>query len=202
MTLGARILDRAIKSTGFLTVSALKIEFDLHQGGTDTVVREVMERGHAVGILAYDPRKDQVVLANEMRPGLLVAGAYPYSSNVAAGGIAPGESAVSAARRETVEELGLRLRHARIIHDRVYVSTGGTSENITLVFGIVKAPDPARTPILGNAGEQENIKVEVLSACRFVQMALRDELKDFKTLTAAYWLKLNRAGIRRQYGHP
>ena len=41
-----------------------------------TVRQLVMERGHAVGVLGYDASRDEVVLANELRPGMLAAGEY------------------------------------------------------------------------------------------------------------------------------
>jgi ADP-ribose pyrophosphatase len=52
-------------------------EFDVeeHGGGITRLSREVLERGNAVAILGHDPVRDQVVLGNEFRPGVLVAGA-------------------------------------------------------------------------------------------------------------------------------
>ena len=37
-----------------------------------------MERGNAVVVLGHDPSRDEVVLGNEFRPGVIVAGDYPY----------------------------------------------------------------------------------------------------------------------------
>lgn len=197
--LQARILSSEPKSTGFLKVSAFQIEADLHEGGSQQVMREVMARGDAVGILAYDPHKDLVILVNEMRPGLLVNGDYPYATHVAAGGIEKGESALDAAAREAREELNLPLSHTQIMHDRIYVSSGGTSERITMIFGIVKAPDPTKIIILGNQDEGENIRLDILPARAFMNMLKTDEIKDFKTLTAAYWLKEHRAALRKAH---
>lgn len=195
----AKILSRELKSKGFLKISAIQIEADLHEGGSQLVLREVMERGDAVGILAYDPHKDLVILVNEMRPGLLVNGDYPYASHVAAGGIEKGESALVAAAREAREELNLPLSHTQIMHDKIYVSSGGTSERITMIFGIVKAPDPGSIIILGNKGEQEDIRLDILPARAFMKMLKTDAIKDFKTLTAAYWLKDHRAALRKAH---
>jgi hypothetical protein len=45
---------------GFFKVDEYDIEMDRHEGGTQKVVRQIFERGHAVGILAYDPVADRV----------------------------------------------------------------------------------------------------------------------------------------------
>jgi ADP-ribose pyrophosphatase len=46
-----------------------------------------MERGNAIAVLGHDPKRDEVVLANEFRPGALAAGDYPYRDNLVAGEI-------------------------------------------------------------------------------------------------------------------
>jgi len=57
--------------TGFLKINRYDVEVERRDGGTLTLSREVMERGHAVAVLGYDPSRDEVVLVNEFRPGLL-----------------------------------------------------------------------------------------------------------------------------------
>ena len=88
----ARIRAAQPLSSGFLKLTRYEFDTDKHDGGTQTVVREVMERGHAVAVLGYDPQRDEVVLVNEFRPGCLIAGDPPFTDNLCAGGIADGES--------------------------------------------------------------------------------------------------------------
>jgi ADP-ribose pyrophosphatase len=192
--LSARIIGTAPLARGFLSVTRYAFEIDLHGGGARRVEREVMERGHAVAVLGYDPRRDEVVLVNEFRPGLLVAGDDPYTDNLCAGGIGAGESALSAAMREMKEETALELRDPIVIHPGAYVSSGGTSEKIVIVFGLVDSANAGG--IHGSPEEHEDIRVVVMSAERFLERVRAAEITDLKTLVAGYWLAEHRAELR------
>ncbi|HEX7043938.1 MAG TPA: NUDIX domain-containing protein, partial [Burkholderiales bacterium] len=176
---------------GFLKVKRYEIEAEKHGGGFATLTLEVMERGHAVAVLAYDPARDEVVLVNELRAGELAAGDYPYAEALVAGGIGDGESPVEAAIREVKEETGLDLRQPFVVHPGAYVSPGGTSERIALVAGTVDASRAGG--VHGNPHEGEDILTVVLPAEEFVDRARRGAITDLKTLFAAYWLAAYRA---------
>src|SRR5580698_3255885 len=94
---------------GFLNLYHYEFEVEKHDGGRARLARDVMERGHAVAVLGFDPARDEVVLGNEFRPGVLVAGDYPFTDNLIAGGIDGDETALEAAVREMREEAGLVL---------------------------------------------------------------------------------------------
>ncbi|HEX6994541.1 MAG TPA: NUDIX domain-containing protein [Gammaproteobacteria bacterium] len=175
---------------GFFDVNRYEIEVERHDGGVQTLVRDVMERGDSVAVLGYDASRDEVVLVNEFRPGILVAGDYPFTDNLAAGVIAKGESPLDAAVREIKEETGLELRDPRVIHPGAYVSSGGTSERIVIVFGSVDTGGAGG--VHGNPDEQEDILTVVLPADEFIDRARRGDITDLKTLVAAYWLAQHR----------
>lgn len=181
-------------ATGFLRVTRYEFEIEKHAGGSQRVVREVMERGHAVAVLAYDPQRDVVVLANEFRPGCLVAGDDPFTDNLPAGGIAEGESVIEAATRELKEETGLELRNPIVVHPGAFASSGGTSEKIAIVAGFVDAANAEG--IHGNPEESEEIRAVVLPAREFIERVRRAEIADLKTLVAGYWLAENRERLR------
>ena len=179
---------------GFLKVNAYEIELETHRGDVAIVTREVMERGNAVGVLAYDPLRDEVVLGNEMRPGMLAAGDYPFGDALFAGVIDAGETEMQAAVREMKEEAGLELRDPVLVHPGAYVSPGGTSEKVAIVFGIVDAS--AAGGVHGNADESEDIRTVVLPAAEFIDRARRGEVDDMKTALAAWWLAEHRARVQ------
>jgi ADP-ribose pyrophosphatase len=195
--LTATIARVTTEYAGFLSIRRYEIDEDRHAGGRQRVVRFVMERGDAVGALAYDPQQDRVVLVNEMRPGILAAGGTAFSDSLIAGAIGPGESALQAAVRETREEAGLELREPQVVIERAFVSPGGTSESITLVYGVVTAP-PA-SEVHGNAEEQENIRTTILSSRQFIARIRGGQVQDMKTILAGYWLVANRARLRREH---
>jgi ADP-ribose pyrophosphatase len=183
--LKSRIKERTSLHEGFLRVYRYVFEIEAFDGGMHQVTRELMERGDAVAVLAYDPEKDQIILCREFRPGVLVAGEYPFRDNLVAGAIDKGESPLQAAVREMREETDLELREAEIIHRGAFVSSGGTSERITIVFGLVDSGDAGG--VHGDANQQEDILTVVLSAQDFVSQVRSGEINDLKTLVAGYW---------------
>lgn len=190
----ARIVQKDRVFDGFFKMDELTIEHDTHAGDSMTVKRLIFERGHAVAILGYDPARDEVLLVNEMRPGLLAAGDYPFNDSLPAGMIDKGEDEITAAKREMLEETGLELQNARMIHPGAYVSSGGTSERLALVFGTV---DMTRAGgVHGHASEGEDIKTVILSSDEFIARAENGALKDMKSLVCAFWLAKNRDMLR------
>ena len=145
----------------------------------------MMERGNAVAILGHDPRRDEVVLGNEFRPGALLAGDYPYRDNLMAGAIDHGETPLEAAVREMQEEAGLVLRSPELIHPGAYVSSGGTSEKIAVVYGLVDTS--LAGGVHGSVHENEDILTVVQSASVFIDRVRSGDINDFKTLVAGYW---------------
>jgi ADP-ribose pyrophosphatase len=183
--LKAEVRERTPLHQGFLRVYRYVFEVDKHEGGTDILKRELMERGDAVAVLGYDPKRDEVVLGNEFRPGVQVAGEYPYRDNLVAGAIDEGETAIDSAVREMHEEVGLELRDPVIIHKGAFVSSGGTSERIAIVFGLVDSSNAGG--VHGNSDEQEDILTVVLPAETFIARVRAGEINDLKTLVAGYW---------------
>jgi ADP-ribose pyrophosphatase len=192
--LSARILNRTRLTDGFLKVDRCEFETSMHRGGTQRVTREIMHRGHAVGVLAYDPQRDEVVLINEFRPGCLIAGDPPFTDNLVAGAIDDAESPIAAALREMEEETGLVLREPIVVHPGAFVSSGGTSEKIAVVFGLVDAADAGG--VHGNPHEAEDILTVAMTAERFIERVRSGDITDLKTLLAGYWFAEHRERLR------
>jgi ADP-ribose pyrophosphatase len=127
-----------------------------------------------------------VVLGNEFRPGVLIAGDYPYRDNLIAGSIDDNETALQAAVREMREETGLLLSDPVLVHAAAFVSSGGTSEKIAIVYGIVDTT--LAGGVHGEESEQEDILSVVLPASVFIERVRSGEINDLKTLVAGYWL--------------
>jgi ADP-ribose pyrophosphatase len=189
--LSTEVREKVLLHEGFFRLYRYLFEVERHEGGTDSIVREVVERGDAVAILAYDAKRDEVVLGNEFRPGVQVAGEYPYRDGLVAGGIEDGETVIDAAVREMQEEAGLELRQPIIIHQGAFASSGGASERIALVFGFVDTSHAGG--VHGNREEQEDILTVVLPAEEFIARVRAGEIDDLKTLVAGYWLAERRA---------
>jgi ADP-ribose pyrophosphatase len=170
---------------GFLRVYQYEFDVEKHGGGITRISREIMERGNAVAVLGHDPDRNEVVLGNEFRPGVMVAGDYAYRDNLVAGAIEDDETALEAAVREMREETGLVLSSPVLIHSGAYVSSGGTSEKISIVYGTVDTTHAGG--VHGNRSENEDILTVVLSAEVFVDRVRNGDINDLKTLVAGYW---------------
>jgi ADP-ribose pyrophosphatase len=170
---------------GFLRVYSYEFEVEKHRGGIQRTSWEVMERGKSVAVLGHDVKRDEVILANEFRPGALVSGEYAYLDNLVAGSIQDGETALEAAVREMGEEVSLALSDPVLIHSGAYVSSGGTSEKISIVYGRVDTSGAGG--VHGNAAEQEDILTVVMPAQIFIERVRKGEINDLKTLVAGYW---------------
>src|SRR4051812_18418801 len=153
----AKILAKTPLHEGFLKVYRYRLEIEQHRGGTRAVTWEMMERGNSVGVIGHDPRREEIVLVNECRPGILVTGLPPYQDQLVAGVIEKDESPLEAAAREMREEAGLQMRDPVLIHPGAFVSSGGTSERIALVYGIVDTSNAGG--IYGTDASEETLVV-------------------------------------------
>jgi ADP-ribose pyrophosphatase len=194
--LSAEIHKKTTLHEGFLRIYSYEFDVEKHAGGIERITREVMERGDAVAVLGYDPERDEILLGNEFRPGVIVAGEYPYRDNLVAGGIDRDETPLQAAVREMREEAGLVLRDPVIIHRGAFVSSGGTSERIVLVYGLVDTSKAGG--VHGLANETEDILSVVLPAQVFIDRVRNGEINDLKTLVAGYWFAERRAAGKAQ----
>jgi ADP-ribose pyrophosphatase len=192
--LTAVIHSRRPLHEGFLRVYRYEFDVEKHGGGIKRTSWEMMERGNAVAVLGYDAGRDEVVLGNEFRPGLIVAGECPYRDNLVAGAIESNETVLEAAVREMREETGLVLSDSVVIHSGAYVSSGGTSERISIVYGTVDTSQAGG--VHGNAAESEDILTIILPAKVFIDRVRSGEINDLKTLVAGYWFAEHRAGSK------
>ena len=183
--LKAAIHSKVPLHEGFLRIYRYEFDAEKHGGGIRRTSWEMMERGNAVAVLAHDPMRDEVVLGNEFRPGVLVAGEYPFRDNLIAGGIDGDETVLQAAVREMQEETGLVLRDPVLIHSGAYVSSGGTSEKVSIVYGTVDTNHAGG--VHGNAAETEDILTVVLPAKVFIDRVRSGDINDLKTLVAGHW---------------
>ena len=56
------IIKKECAFQGYFHVDHYLLKHRLHAGGwSDTISREVFERGHVVGVLPYDPVRDEIV---------------------------------------------------------------------------------------------------------------------------------------------
>ena len=191
---GVELLDKSERYSGFFRINRYRLRHRLFAGGWSGVIeREVFERGHAVGVLPYDPVADSIVLIEQFRIGALIAGMSPWLIEVVAGIIEEGESPEAVARRETREEAGIEIQDL-LPMCRYIVSPGGSSETVRLYCARVDSRGAGG--IHGVAEEHEDIRVLVLPFAEAMTRVEDGGIANAVSLIALQWLALHRDQVR------
>ncbi|MDS4026503.1 MAG: NUDIX domain-containing protein [Candidatus Contendobacter sp.] len=193
------VLDQSSGYRGFFRLEKYRLRHELFAGGwSPEMIRECLERGHAVAVLLYDPERDQLVLLEQFRVGALEFPGGPWLLEIVAGIIDhPGETTEDVARRETAEEAGCELLDLVPIHHYL-VSPGGTSESITLFCGRV---DTGTVPggVRGVVAEHEDIRVHIVSRAEALELLHSGRINSAAPIIALQWLELNRSKLLERW---
>lgn len=193
------ILDKACVYDGYFRIDRYRFRHSLHEGGMgNEIVREVFERGHAVGILPFDPARDEVVMIEQFRIGAFAAGVEPWLTEIVAGIIEPGETPEQVARREITEEAGIEAGELWPMV-RYLASPGGASETLELFLGRVDARRAGG--IHGLDHEEEDIRVFPLPYAEAVALVEEGKIGNAMTLIALQWLMLHHDDVMRAWGN-
>lgn len=160
------------------------------------MVREVFERGHAVGVLLYDPRSDRVGLIEQFRAPVMTAPGFdPWLIEVVAGVIDAGESPDEVAVRECAEEAGIAVSKDRLIPIARFLTTpGGSSETVSLFCAEIDAS--SLSGIHGLAEEHEDIRLFTVPADEAIAWVEQGRIVNAIAIIALQWLALRRARPR------
>lgn len=147
------LIERKTLSDGYFHVERVTVKHRLFAGGwSRPVTREIVQRGHAVGILPYDPVRDEVVLVKQFRVGPWQAGDDPWLVETVAGIVEGGETAEDVACREAIEECGCTIARLHHVCD-YYSSPGMLDERVALYCGITDTSKAGGVHGLDHEGE-------------------------------------------------
>ncbi|WP_417828838.1 NUDIX domain-containing protein [Thalassospira sp.] len=198
------IIEKKRTWDGYCKIDVYRLRHDKFDGTKSPVLeREILERGHAVAVLPYDPVRDEVVLIEQFRPGTLsVSTQNPHMpvwlTEIVAGIIENGENAEDVARRETIEETGCTIIGSPELISHYYVTPGCSSETVTLYYGQVDTTNVGG--LHGLAEEGEDIRVFTVTAKECFAMLQKGQLCNAMTTIAVQWLMLNRDRLRQHSG--
>ena len=192
-----KLLNQRDLYKGFFRMTEYRFKHRLFEGGwSEEVKREVFERGNAGVLLAYDPKRDEVVLIEQIRIPAYETSETPWLLEVIAGMVEQGESPEDVVRREAQEEAGVVVGRCESIIS--YLSSpGGTSERMHVYVGEVDAT--TAKGIHGLACENEDIRVHVVSreqAYRWVEEGVIDNAA---SVIALQWLQLHHIELRKRW---
>jgi nudix-type nucleoside diphosphatase (YffH/AdpP family) len=159
----------------------------------EVIERQLEDHGAACAVLPYDAGRRVALLARMPRAAAVYVGQDPVLMEACAGIIDPGETDEASARREAMEELGVRLDALEPL-GRLFSGPGASSEIMSLFL----APYAAADRIAAGGGleeEHEQIEVLELSLAELARLSDAGELRDMKTLTLILALRARRPDL-------
>ncbi|MDH5423738.1 MAG: NUDIX domain-containing protein [Gammaproteobacteria bacterium] len=190
-----KVITKEILFKGFLSIESYALQHELYAGGMTAVLnRQLMERGHAVAVLLFDPLKDRLVLIEQFRIGAKADPNGPWLVELVAGMIEDGEQAEEVVSRECKEEAGVEVNDVRELFT-YYSSPGGCSEQITLYYAEVDSTTAGG--IHGLATEGEDIKVIVMDYQEAMAQLACGRINSATPILALQWLQLHHAELVR-----
>ena len=143
------------------------------------VEREIEDHGPAVCVLPYDPERRVALLVRLFRAAAHVSGA-PGEMLEAPAGLLEEDDPEAGARREVLEETGVRLGALEPVAT-VWTMPGISTERMSLYLAAYAAGDRVAAGG-GVADEHEGITVVEMPLAELAALAARGALADLKTL--------------------
>jgi ADP-ribose pyrophosphatase len=179
---------------GFFKVNLYRFRHALFSGGKSVEIkREILERGHAVAVLPYDPVTDQILLVEQVRIGALASKQSPWLLECIAGMADGSTDYEQVAKREALEEAGIELDELEFMMS--YLSSpGGTTERLYLYLARTDLSH-YQEGIFGLDNEDEDIKTHVMSYTEAMLRLEQGEIDNAATVISLQWLALNKQRI-------
>lgn len=184
-----RILSSRNIYEGWFNVEMLKLAL----ASGEEIEREIVIHPLGAAVLPYDPERRVALLVTQARAPVLYVGEPRMVE--ALGGVVEDGDPESAARREAMEEGGVRL--TRLEHvARVWPTAATTTERIDYYLAEY-GPEDLVEAGGGLEEEEEHITVRELPLAELWQMVEKIELRDAKTLALLQALHLRRPELFR-----
>ncbi|HLT63637.1 MAG TPA: NUDIX domain-containing protein [Pseudohongiella sp.] len=188
------VVERKRVFQGFFAVDQLSLRHRLYAGGwSNTFTRELFVRGQAAGVLLYDPARDNVVMVEQFRVGMIDAATpegkaqSPWALELVAGMVASDESPAEMALREVAEETGLEISSAEFVC-QYYNSPGGSDECISIFYAEVDSSQAEG--IHGLPDENEDIRAVVLPREDAMKAMREGHINNAMAIIALQWLQI------------
>jgi nudix-type nucleoside diphosphatase (YffH/AdpP family) len=163
----------------------LKLTIQMPDGRT--MAREILNSADAAAVLPYDPERRNVILIRQFRaPVMHVEGRPDFLEAVA--GLLEGDEPEACARREAMEEAGLRLPALEPV-GRAWSAPGMTTERLHLFLAPYTAADRVGEGG-GLADEHEEIEVLEIGIDDLMDLLEQGAIADLKTLALVQALQL------------
>lgn len=186
------IIEQRLVYQGFSRLEVVRLKHRQFAGGMGVVIqRELLIKPEAVGVLIYDPKRDEVLMIEQFRVGAL-AESNPWQLEIVAGlvdSVDEDETLEAVVCREALEEAGVELRQVQKLMS-YFMSPGGSNEKFTLF--VAEADLSNAGGLHGLPEEGEDIRVAVLKSDEAFQALMDGRVSNAPALIALQWLMLNK----------
>lgn len=190
-----QIINKETVYQGHFELQKITFRHKLFSGKmSGDVVRELLIKGEAAALIAYDSKLDNVVLIEQVRIGAYDSAQKksPWLLELVAGMVDKGnERPAEVAIREAKEEAGLEVtdvQHALSVWD----SPGGQLERLHLFLGLIDSTQVKSGEVHGLLEEEnEDILVHVVSRSQAYQWVEDGTIDNVIAVIGLQWLQLN-----------
>jgi len=135
-----KIEHKEIEYDGFVKIERAELQFERFNGTMSPVINRFRHfRGNAVAVVIFDPIKLEVLLINQFRYPVYAKTGEGWFLECVAGMSEENESPFEVAKREVVEETGMKLRSMELLTE-YFFAPGGSSDTVVLFLGEVEDP--------------------------------------------------------------
>jgi len=186
-----RLLDLSVLSNNHYVLRKAEFDFRRRDGGWQRQIRESYDVGDGAAVLPMDRARSLVLLIRQFRWPAFEHG-YPDLLIEAIAGKLDGDDPERCAIREAMEEAGIHIENlTRAFH--CFMSPGAMKERLSLFVADYDSA-AAHAPGGGNEQEGEDIGIVELPLAAALEMVMRGQIIDAKTILLLQWAALNCPG--------
>lgn len=184
-----RILKTEILSDNWYTLRKVTFAYTKSDGTIEVQSREAYDRGNGAVILLYNQPKRTVILTRQFRLPTFINGNSSGMMIEACAGVLDEDDPETCIRRETMEETGYAIHSVEKVLE-AYMTPGSVTEK--LYFYIASYSSTMKKGEGGGVDhEHENIEVLEMGIDQALNLILKGEIMDAKTIMLLYYVKLN-----------
>lgn len=189
MNENVKIINTELLSNNWYTLRKITYQWQKKNGIWETHQREAYDRGNGATILLYNVANQSVILTKQFRMPTYLNGNETGILIEACAGLLDTDNPEDCIRRETEEETGYQISEVKKVFE-AYMSPGSVTE--ILYFFVASYESTMKISDGGGLEhDQEYIEVIELPFHEAMQMMVRGEIKDAKTMLLLQYAKLN-----------